>query len=267
MLFLRDGVAPTTDDFQRFHALVSEVLAVRSHPALLTWLQGALQEYLPHDVLLAAWGDFHLGVVYYDLISGRPDVHTENASAKSVGILLKTLFDEWVERGKEPYSLNVGHEGVAWEHVLEPATIASIMEQMSSSLVHGISDHRGRHDCLYIFFSQYPKRRRSDYAAIRILLPYIDAALRQVELRSGHIKGAASPVVTDQSTDDGLLSPREMEIMHWVSLGKTNSEIGDILDVSAFTVKNHMQRIFKKMDVINRAQAVSKYKQINHQNT
>jgi DNA-binding CsgD family transcriptional regulator len=47
--------------------------------------------------------------------------------------------------------------------------------------------------------------------------------------------------------------------MAWVAKGKTNGEIGSILNVSSFTVKNHMQRIFKKLDVFNRAQAVSTY--------
>ena len=40
--------------------------------------------------------------------------------------------------------------------------------------------------------------------------------------------------------------------------GKTNDEIGSILDISTFTVKNHLQRIFKKIDVVNRSQAVAK---------
>jgi DNA-binding CsgD family transcriptional regulator len=46
--------------------------------------------------------------------------------------------------------------------------------------------------------------------------------------------------------------------MEWICKGKTNQEIGLILDISAFTVKNHVQRIFRKLDVVNRAQAVSK---------
>jgi DNA-binding CsgD family transcriptional regulator len=46
--------------------------------------------------------------------------------------------------------------------------------------------------------------------------------------------------------------------MGWVCSGKTNVEIGLILDISSFTVKNHLQRIFKKLDVVNRSQAVAK---------
>jgi DNA-binding CsgD family transcriptional regulator len=46
--------------------------------------------------------------------------------------------------------------------------------------------------------------------------------------------------------------------MNWVKMGKTNAEIGSILSISAFTVKNHLQHIFKKLDVYNRMQAVSK---------
>ncbi len=54
------------------------------------------------------------------------------------------------------------------------------------------------------------------------------------------------------------LSAREAEILRWIALGKTNPEIGSILNISAFTVKNHVQRILKKLDVTNRTQAVGK---------
>jgi len=57
-----------------------------------------------------------------------------------------------------------------------------------------------------------------------------------------------------------VLTEREAEILKWVALGKTNPEIGSILEISAFTVKNHMQRVFKKLDVSNRAQAVGKFR-------
>ena len=53
------------------------------------------------------------------------------------------------------------------------------------------------------------------------------------------------------------LSDRERQIMTWVAMGKTNPEIGCILRISEFTVKNHMKSIFSKLDVSNRAQAVA----------
>ena len=61
-----------------------------------------------------------------------------------------------------------------------------------------------------------------------------------------------------EASEDYGLSKREAEIMDWVRMGKTNAEIGSILSISSFTVKNHLQHIFKKLDVYNRMQAVSK---------
>jgi DNA-binding CsgD family transcriptional regulator len=55
-----------------------------------------------------------------------------------------------------------------------------------------------------------------------------------------------------------LLSTREREILRWVHVGKTNIEIGAILDISPLTVKNHVQRILRKLDVQNRTQAIGK---------
>ncbi len=60
------------------------------------------------------------------------------------------------------------------------------------------------------------------------------------------------------------LSSREAEIMELVRNGKTNIEIGMILDISEFTVKNHLQRIFKKLDVTSRTQAVAKFHSSYH---
>jgi DNA-binding CsgD family transcriptional regulator len=54
------------------------------------------------------------------------------------------------------------------------------------------------------------------------------------------------------------LSARESDILHWISIGKTNGEIGTILGISEFTVKNHVQNILAKLVVSNRAQAVGK---------
>jgi DNA-binding CsgD family transcriptional regulator len=88
-------------------------------------------------------------------------------------------------------------------------------------------------------------------------MPSMDAALRQMAPLPQQRRQAAPPV-RGAAEDASGLSERETQIMAWVAMGKTNSEIGAILSISGFTVKNHMQRIFQKLNVFNRAQAVSK---------
>jgi transcriptional regulator EpsA len=260
----RDESPPSSEDFSRFYVLIDEVLGVRRHIDLMRWLQGGLQSYLPHDILVAAWGDFHLGVIHYDIVSALPGVRSESAMAESIAPLLTGLFNRWIVQDRRPFSLNVGQDGFAWEGVASHGPIAEAMLDMKSALVHGINDQRGRHDCLYVFFSRHPKRRRNESQAVKILLPYIDTALRQVDLMPNQYAQqsdtASDGLTTVDVVENDVLSEREAEIMKWVAMGKTNGEIGSILNVSSFTIKNHMQRIFKKLDVFNRAQAVSTFK-------
>lgn len=52
------------------------------------------------------------------------------------------------------------------------------------------------------------------------------------------------------------LSERETEILAQIVAGKTNQEIGDILFISEKTVRNQITRIFEKLGVKTRAQAM-----------
>ncbi len=54
------------------------------------------------------------------------------------------------------------------------------------------------------------------------------------------------------------LTAREAEILMWVSRGKTNKEVGLILDTSPRTVNKHLEHIFEKLGVPTRTAAVAK---------
>ncbi|NQX48821.1 helix-turn-helix transcriptional regulator [Paenibacillus tritici] len=53
------------------------------------------------------------------------------------------------------------------------------------------------------------------------------------------------------------ISPREEEVLELIILGKTNREIASTLFISEHTVKNHLSRIFHKMDVTDRSQIIA----------
>ena len=55
------------------------------------------------------------------------------------------------------------------------------------------------------------------------------------------------------STED--LTERQTEILSLIAVGATNEEIADRLCISSYTVKSHLYKIFKKINVPNRIQA------------
>lgn len=48
------------------------------------------------------------------------------------------------------------------------------------------------------------------------------------------------------------LTPRESEVLAWVAKGKTNAEVGTILQLSGRTVQKHLEHIYQKLGVENR---------------
>lgn len=54
------------------------------------------------------------------------------------------------------------------------------------------------------------------------------------------------------------LSPREREILKWLGQGKSAGDIATILGVAAPTVSTHVQRIYHKLQVNDRASCIAK---------
>lgn len=63
-------------------------------------------------------------------------------------------------------------------------------------------------------------------------------------------------------TEKYELSPRELEVLQLMAEGLSNQEIADRLFVSLNTVKTHASKIFEKIDVKRRTQAVEKAKRL-----
>jgi DNA-binding NarL/FixJ family response regulator len=57
------------------------------------------------------------------------------------------------------------------------------------------------------------------------------------------------------------LTEREREILGWIALGKSNSEIAEDLVLSPKTVSNHVSNIFSKLHVVDRSHEVLRAKQ------
>jgi DNA-binding CsgD family transcriptional regulator len=90
------------------------------------------------------------------------------------------------------------------------------------------------------------------------MLPHLFAAWSRASCERDEQQASGHRIVPRE-----VLTAREVEILTWVEQGKTNGEIAQILSISHLTVKNHVQKILRKLDVHSRAQAVAKMINLN----
>ncbi len=75
---------------------------------------------------------------------------------------------------------------------------------------------------------------------------------------------------TNDKSGDALLrdrfslTTRESEVLVWIAKGKSNRDIGEILGLSARTVNKHLEQIYVKLGVENRASAAVKAANVLH---
>ena len=87
------------------------------------------------------------------------------------------------------------------------------------------------------------------------LLDEAQDALRDL-LAQGAVAGTDSPEDLQQGPIE--LSERERDVLRWTAAGKTSSETGMILGISARTVNYHMTSILLKLNAVNKTHAVVK---------
>lgn len=246
----------TAEESARFLRIVAEATLVTRHYDLFRWLSGELQQFLPHEILVSAWGDFARRSVQVDIASGLPGVRTGQLAHCPIDELVREAWRRWLQAGRQPLLVKAAELVVP--HVCD-CPIHQALRGMRTLLVHGARDQRAGHDSLYLALSSGALTRGRSRQRLAwlmdALVAQIDGALRRVAaLRLPPPLPPAGPAcrVLD-------LSEREQEILESVMQGKTNIDIALALDISPFTVKNHVQRIFRKIGVSNRTQAAARY--------
>lgn len=129
-----------------------------------------------------------------------------------------------------------------------PADPAMGLNEPQCLAVHGIVDVAQRSATWYAF-SRTSFGQREHYI-LRIAIPHLHAALTTTMNR------ARVPAGLDR------LTPREMEVLHWLSKGKANAEISLVLGISVCTVRVHIQNIFNKLPANNRTHAAARAMQL-----
>lgn len=225
---------------------------IRQRSDFFMWSQGGLQGCVPHGLLTCTLFDangqaLHHDTFYSTLIDGKT---LEAASAAEAGLgadlarhcqkVGQTLL--YVDR-------RAGTEAAA--SPLDDLRQRCNQWGLGPALVVSTGAIPGSLSSCFVFFKLATPTQALHHDFAALLLPHLHLAL----CRSWAAKEEAERRLAD---DAWALTTRQLEILNWVQQGKTNFEIAAILEVSPLTVKNHLQKLFKRLDVHNRTQAVAK---------
>ena len=227
-------------------------LRVHEHAHFFSWTQGLLQSLIRHEVLICALRNG-------DPQSLRADSFSMVAPEQSVfgemflrdASVAPGLIKIWEDRGFRPLMCNTGESPIA------RGLLAQELEGVGATqvLAHGTHDGEGRVTGFFAF-ACLPGTIGPRHAYLaQLVTPFVYSAWVRTEV-NGRAKCNDDDGVSSEKAKK--ITAREQEILRWVYCGKSNFEIGAILDISPLTVKNHVQKILRKLNVVNRAQAVGK---------
>jgi len=226
-------------------------MRVHARPHFFNWTQGLLQSLIRHEMLICVLRTGEPAALHADSFSMAPadpsqlcDSYLRDAS------IAPGLLKAWEERRFRPVVCEAGGPGP-----IAPGGFVRELERLGAThlLAHGTHDANGAMTSFFILACAPGSIGPRQTYFIQLAVPFLHTAwLRALANgRSKDLERLKPPVGSSITT-------REREILKWIYLGKSNIEIGTILSISPLTVKNHVQKILRKLDVLNRTQAVGK---------
>ncbi len=122
-------------------------------------------------------------------------------------------------------------------------------------MIHGVQPLFGESETLFALICDNSRDIEQLMLLTRLIAPFLVLALNRLECVASSQKSAIA--VRQSPACCPVLSAREIRILECIWDGMTNAAIGSALEISPFTVKSHLQRVFRKLQVSTRTQAVA----------
>jgi transcriptional regulator EpsA len=239
-------------DFLQIESIVLNLdasLRVHARAHFFSWTQGLLQSLIRHELLICT---LCLGkppafrADGFSMTTPEPNLFSD-MFLRDTGVA-PALLKAWEERRYQPVILDLGPTNTVGSGGFQRE-----LERLGATqlLVHGIHDAEGRAISLFTFACRPGSAGQRQSYLVQLLAPSLHAAWVRTQLTKRESTG-------DKASGGSVLTVREMDILKWIYLGKSNFEIGAILKISPLTVKNHVQKILRKLNVVNRTQAIGK---------
>jgi transcriptional regulator EpsA len=247
------AVALSAPDVEALLLNLDAAFNVHTRAHFFSWTQGLLQGLIRHEVLICALRGSARASWQVDSFSTRvADGAVFSAPLLEDIALAPRLVDAWQAHHHLPLALHAGRSGV-----LGASAFALEIERTGAAwlALHGCHDSDGEATSLFMLACPDGGVAARELGLLRLLVPFLHEAWVRSQMTPAAIGRRESlPGLPGHA----VITAREQEILKWIYLGKSNAEIGLILGISPLTVKNHVQKVLRKLNVVNRAQAVGK---------
>lgn len=222
---------------------------INKRTEFFSWTQGVLQGLLPHEVLVCGLPYPSISGLRFEWVASFPIAPDRFAElCRSDAGLIHHAMDLWLGSGGVPLLGDVETLlGCAGAQAAFGVQLRNF--DLDNVVAHGLPGLDGRPAAFFAFFKSKTAPSMHAGRMAVMLLPYLHASWLRVNCNTEAQKG--------HEGSSAALSPREIEVLEWMQKGKSNGEIAQILGISQPTVKNHVQKILRKLGVHNRTQAVA----------
>lgn len=247
--------------------LVEAAHGVHRRHQFFLWSQGALDTLLPHQLLVCgAYQRQRRAVGFHVFQSVVLSAELLGWLSDGNGALLRAASQAWVVGRSRPLWLEA-------PQLADEARVQALRLHAESGiaalLVHGVARPQRPGEIESLFLVGSTARLGGADTARRLLhaellMPYLHSVWRRVQAAEIEISLgttepdlAARPPRSAAAPHAAALTGRELQILLSARDGKSNQQIGDALGISPLTVKNHIQKILRKLGAHNRAHAVA----------
>lgn len=245
-------------------------LEVRRRYQFFVWSQSNLQALLPHH--MAVCGAYirqrrELQFEVFNNVAVPPAVLDGLTDARSA--LMQQLQGRWIDQRGRPVRVAVDSLAGLSVVALRDALLAAGYLEL---LVHGVSrpQRPSELESFFVLASTGRDARSNAGSAqstmFELLMPHLHATWLRVLAMERELNDSPRPLTprnASGSVPGSAVTERERQILSWLREGMSNQQIGEVLGISPLTVKNHVQKILRKLDAANRAQAVARAMSMN----
>ena len=232
---------------QRLIRTIESAIEVRCPDEFHAWMRGPFHALLPHDSLIClelvgSDGTRQLACLHHRVVDTVTTAFLDDAR-HGLAVRLALAY-----HGNRRQTSTL--DGPALKKALQAdRSLRTDSASTEFGLVRNAAIHRirllsGASYCLVL---------------LNVAADRLDRCRHLFKLLSLHLKMALSRALTATASPKvAALTPRELDILRFIAKGRSNREISVALGISPITLKGQVARLYRKLDVQNRADAVAR---------